>query len=343
MITSTEGPVSEISKARRLFERGLLNIMQGAEDISGIPALVQALTALIDVEPSGHQVLHALIAWLDMRDRESADWSEEELILLRQMGRNIRSLERIGRSSEHLDAGSLPFSWVALGQQIQALRAEDASGTLQSGTVIFGSQDNAKAADHAGELLQQLHELRTAVQSWQQVQYDGQGLMPVGQAFQKVRQSCQQAGLGDGMEVAWAVENLLDRLSDGTLDLVSAHIEVVEEATALLAEIIPHAPEDPGGSIARAAQLDDAAYGRVVERADLLASGDVSEEIAVGDDQPTTAALLQDHLNRLSQLIEDTLSQAPPLSSDQVAALEALRRASAEVVGRFQADGERHP
>ena len=83
-------------------------------------------------------------------------------------------------------------------------------------------------------------------------------------------QTLLQRVSGAMLEITGAQINLLDRLLDGTLAAAPEHDEVLGDAKSLL-HVLTLPPL--GETLATQTEIDDTQYERVIERADVLASG----------------------------------------------------------------------
>jgi chemosensory pili system protein ChpA (sensor histidine kinase/response regulator) len=102
-------------------------------------------------------------------------------------------------------------------------------------------------------------------------------------AFHTLKGSGRMVGANIIGELAWSVENMLNRLIDGTFEPTGQFALVVEEATSL----IPYLRD--AFEAQRAPDLDG--MGRIMEKADVLASGGSLEEQApVGEEEPAVEA-----------------------------------------------------
>jgi chemotaxis protein histidine kinase CheA len=95
---------------------------------------------------------------------------------------------------------------------------------------------------------------------------------PVAQVFRSLRELSDGEQLADVTEVAWAVENMLDRLIDGTLavsqDFYAISNAAFEFLLTLSEKLSQLSPEEGVSSF-----IDDYIYAEIIESADILASG----------------------------------------------------------------------
>ncbi len=111
---------------------------------------------------------------------------------------------------------------------------------------------------------------------WREHLGDEESLTELRRAFHTLKGSGRMVGANIIGELSWSVENMLNRLIDGTFEPTGQFAAVVEEATAL----IPYLRD--AFEAQRAPDLDG--MGRIMEKADVLASGGTLEEAPVAEE-----------------------------------------------------------
>ena len=151
-----------------------------------------------------------------------------------------------------------------------------------------------------------------------------------GACFDQVAEFAEALKWRDAMEISGAQMNLLDRLLDGTLTTADEHFEVFDDAKKLLFGL-----KLPVIEAVHESQIDDRQYERVIERADVLASGgefvlddeasDDSEDALVQVQLATVLDMLPSLLEAYRGQIEEGSVQHE-LDADLQAVAEATER-----------------
>jgi chemosensory pili system protein ChpA (sensor histidine kinase/response regulator) len=124
------------------------------------------------------------------------------------------------------------------------------------------------------EVVEVLESIDAALPAWKANPSDSDSLSEVRRAFHTLKGSGRMVGAGTIGELAWSVENMLNRVIDGTIDASAAVIDLAERVRNLT----PTLREDFAAR--REATVDVAP---LMERADVLASGGTPDEM---DDLP---------------------------------------------------------
>ena len=210
--------------------------------------------------------------------------------------------------------------------------------------------------EEVGEVLETVDQW---IPQWRKELASEEALGEVRRAFHTLKGSGRIVGANVIGEVAWSVENMLNRLIDGTVEPSDQFVQVVEEARSLVPELrdafeIRDAPDMNG-------------VGWIMERADVLASGGTLEEAEpetdageavelTSEDDGTLAVFVAEanaHLGVLAQaakdggiaLTEESLRALHTLSgSAGMAGIESvaeLARPTYELASLLRADRDR--
>lgn len=129
------------------------------------------------------------------------------------------------------------------------------------------AQPGAEASDEppadrfVAQVEEALRNIDQCLPAWRRRPQEPEPLQDLRQAFRNLKDSAKQASAGDTAELAWAIENLLDRVAERTVAASDALFALVERAALLLSALQAGIEPDQG----RLAAL--------VEDADFLASG----------------------------------------------------------------------
>jgi len=135
------------------------------------------------------------------------------------------------------------------------------------------------------EAREELVKIERGFPVWDQNPLEREALVTVRRSFHTLKGSGRMVGARELGELAWAVENLLNRVLDNTLTRSPAILEVLRDAIASLPQMIEHLEHgspvaaDVTGIVARAHAL---ASGRQPGAAARAASGAQAERIAPG-------------------------------------------------------------
>jgi chemosensory pili system protein ChpA (sensor histidine kinase/response regulator) len=137
--------------------------------------------------------------------------------------------------------------------------------------------------------VEEVDEVLEAIAEWlpqwrSELQHE-EALAEVRRAFHTLKGSGRIVGANIIGELAWSVENMLNRIIDGTVQPTEQFVSVVEDARALVPGL------RDAFEVQRAPELD--ALGAIMERADVLASGgsleDAAAPLADTDSVPETS------------------------------------------------------
>ena len=263
---------TEIFQQRQDFERGLLAVILDQGRRSGFERMGRVAQTISAVLPQNN-AWGLLTRWLSALASERLALTSESLELLRQVGKTLKDLDRQAQQTSAADK-LMPLD-VAFGAA--PLRA------------ALASADASAEVDTA---------------QWSALQQQLQATTQVAElraCFDQVAEFAEALKWRDAMEISGAQMNLLDRLLDGTLTTASEHFEVLGDAKTLLFGL-----KLPVIEAANETQIDDKQYERVIERADVLASGG---EFVLDDEAPnnTEDALVQVQLATVLDMLPSLL------------------------------------
>ena len=263
---------TEIFQQRQDFERGLLAVILDQGRRSGFERMGRVAQTISAVLPQNN-AWGLLTRWLSALASERLALTSESLELLRQVGKTLKDLDRQARQTSAADK-LMPLD-VAFGAA--PLRA------------ALASADASAEVDTA---------------QWSALQQQLQATTQVAElraCFDQVAEFAEALKWRDAMEISVAQMNLLDRLLDGTLTTAPEHFEVLGDAKTLLFGL-----KLPVIEAANETQIDDKQYERVIERADVLASGG---EFVLDDEAPnnTEDALVQVQLATVLDMLPSLL------------------------------------
>lgn len=309
----------EIRQQRQNFERGLLSIILGENKDEGFTLMVSAIARMGQLAPVPDHWLQ-FGRWLSACQAEELALTNESYGLLRAVGKVLKDMDRrisLG-GNQFPDAAMLASLMPTIAADLDALRDRPASEP---------------------SWLSALDALAAAVEAWRPEDNDAQGLQRIRQGFDEVQAVADKLDWSDVREVSGSLINLLDRLMDGTLPPSQHHLSVCRAAVALL-ETLPL----PQPGQAEDSHIDDAAYERVIERADVLASGDESYFADMSEDVAQSAAAavspetqLATVLEAIPALVEHIKQNTPSsvASADLTADLERLVLVANNVLRRL--------
>ena len=263
---------TEIFQQRQDFERGLLAVILDQGRRSGFERMGRVAQTISAVLPQNN-AWGLLTRWLSALASERLALTSESLELLRQVGKTLKDLDRQAQQTSAADK-LMPLD-VAFGAA--PLRA------------ALASADASAEVDTA---------------QWSALQQQLQATTQVAElraCFDQVAEFAEALKWRDAMEISGAQMNLLDRLLDGTLTTATEHFEVLGDAKTLLFGL-----KLPVIEAANETQIDDKQYERVIERADVLASGG---EFVLDDEAPnnTEDALVQVQLATVLDMLPSLL------------------------------------
>lgn len=262
---------TQIFQQRQDFERGLLAVILDQGRRSGFERMGRVAQTIGAVLPPSSA--WALLArWLSALASQRLALTSESLELLRQVGKTLKNLDRQAQQMPEADQ-LMPLD--------VAFLVAPLSAALQD--------SDATAEVDAAEWSKLLHQLQTTTQ-----------MEELRAAFARVAEFAAVLNWRDAIEISGAQTNLLDRLLDGTLTKAPEHVEVFGDAKTLLVGLKLPVTQ------ANETQIDDKQYERVIERADVLASGG---EFALDDEAPENAedALVQVQLATVLDMLPDLL------------------------------------
>ena len=269
----------EVAGLRQDFERGLLAAILDQQRTSGV-ALMGRVALAFSGEEHADNTWHLLWRWLDAIGNGDAVLTAESFALLRDAGRYLKALDQQG------DGAKLPA--------LSPLR------TALAGLVVELDAQPIETLGRWDRLLDDLDQTSEVAD-----QRSG---------FQRVYDYGVELGWNDVIEICGAQNNLLDRLLDGTLVIALEHYRVLTDAKLLLRDL--SAPEAGDGSF-KSSQIDDLSYERVIERADVLASGGEFDLAADEDSQTMEATIkLTAVLDMLPGLLEGVRNEVAGDAAD---------------------------
>lgn len=263
---------TQIFQQRQDFERGLLAVILDQGRRSGYERMgrvAQTISAVLP--PSSAWAL--LTRWLSALASERLVLTSESLELLRQVGKTLKDLDRQAQQIPEV-ARLLPLDIVFLVAPLSAaLQGTDA--TTEVDAAVWSKL---------------LHQLQSTTQ-----------MEELRGSFAQVAEFAATLNWRDAIEISGAQMNLLDRLLDGTLTRAPEHAEVLGDAKTLLVGL-----KLPVAQAANETQIDDKQYERVIERADVLASGG---EFVLNNEAPENAegAFVQVQLATVLDMLPDLL------------------------------------
>ena len=265
----------DVAGLRQDFERGLLAAIVDEQRLAGV-ALMSRVAQAFSLEERADTVWHLLERWLTAIHRGDTVLTAESFVLLRDAGRYLKALDQQGVGAEQAALPALDPLREALTEQLDKLDIQLPETSEQWGQLLDDLDQTREVAD-----------LR--------------------KAFQRVHDYGAKLGWTDVIDICGAQSNLLDRLLDGTLVIDLNHHQVLSDAKLLLRDLVAPKGDD---SSSRPSQIDDSWYERVIERADVLASGGAFDLVA--DDGPQAmeaTAQLAAVLDMLPDLLEGVRSE----------------------------------
>ena len=301
---------SQVFHNRRDFERGLLAVILDKNRKTGFQQMervAQTISTVLPPDSSWTLLAH----WLNALAADRLPLTSKSLELLRQVGKSLKDLDR--QAQQVPQAGwVMPLEVAFLVVPLNA-----ALGTAQT----TGDEDTERWATLLGRL-QTTKDLASLRLSFAQVA-----------DFAAARQ------WRDVLEITGAQINLLDRLLDGTLAAAPEHDQVLGDAKTLL-RVLTLPPS--GETLENQTQIDDVQYERVIERADVLASGgefalDDAEKTPGGENADFAQVQLATVLDMLPGLLGAYQEQIgsgtinPELEADMQAVSHAIERLRASL------------
>ena len=273
-----------LGRARRSFERGLLALIVDEDGQRGLVTLQHVARLLIEVEPSSKGHLNVVVRWLGAIRREQLQLCEETFTILRGLGQIIRTWELVIVDPETEFLPNIELQTLSASTQIMLQQLSPIGGKpLGLSTEIQSNLDGIIKAnggdsedDNFTRVLQTLDEALGAMQllleEWALHMEDPAKVAAVAQGFKALREHSDDQRLGDVIEVTWAIENMLDRLVDGTLAVSADFHFVADAAINFLVTLSDKLRQIAAGS-GVSSFIDDYIYAEIIESADILASG----------------------------------------------------------------------
>jgi chemotaxis protein histidine kinase CheA len=205
--------------------------------------------------------------------------SKETFSVLRQLGQLIRVWEREiinpesnfkpGPEIQNVSENAEIFL-MQIDAQTPGEGAVSGAVAIDDLTAMF--EPTEQPSDVLNKLDAALDQLQTLLQDWSIDLGSQRKVAAVAQAFKSLRALSDGNKLADVTEVAWAIENMLDRLVDGTLKARGDFHAVSSSALNFFSTLSDRLSEIGGGEGA-SSFIDDYIYSEIIESADILASG----------------------------------------------------------------------
>ena len=274
-----------LGRVRRSFERGLLALIVNEDRQRGLVTLQHVARVLMEIQPPSQEHLEVVVQWLGAIRREQLQLSEDTFTLLRSLGQIIRTWELAIDDAESefqpdSEFQTLSASAQIILQQAGALAGESvgAAAALQPNLEsAMGNPVGSGSEDHdfisvLQALTQSLGAMQLLLEEWRKNLEDPGKIAAITQGFKALRELSDDQRLGDVTEVTWAIENMLDRLVDGTLAVSIDFHFVANAAINFLVTLSEKLREISAGSSV-SSFIDDYIYAEIIESADILASG----------------------------------------------------------------------
>jgi len=245
---------TQVFHNRRDFERGLLAVILDENRKVGFQRMERVAQTISTVLPPDSSWT-LLARWLNALAADRLPLTSKSLELLRQVGKSLKDLDRQAQQVPQAD---------------RVMPLEVAFLVVPLTTALASAQ--MPGDEDAEQWITLLGQLQTT-----------KDLASLRLSFAQVANFAAARQWRDVLEITGALINLLDRLLDGTLAAAPEHDQVLGDAKTLL-----HALTLPpvGEMSANQTQINDSQYERVIERADVLASGG---EFFLGDAEKTQA------------------------------------------------------
>lgn len=283
-LPTTHDCQATLGRARRSFERGLLALIVDEDRRRGLVTLQHVARLLMEVQPSSKGHLNVVVQWLGAIRREQLQLSEETFTILRGLGQIIRTWELVIVDAESdclsdIELQTLSASTQIILQQVSPIGSEPEGSSTELQPNLDGiiKPNGGDSDDHNFILVlqtldQALGAMQLLLDEWALNLKDPAKVAAVARGFKALRELGDDQRLGDVIEVTWAIENMLDRLVDGTL-AVSADFHVVTNtAINFLVTLSDKLRQISAGS-GVSSFIDDYIYAEIIESADILASG----------------------------------------------------------------------
>ena len=301
---------SQVFHNRRDFERGLLAVILDENRKTGFQQMervAQTISTVLPPDSSWTLLAH----WLNALAADRLPLTSKSLELLRQVGKSLKDLDWQAQQVPQAD-------WV--------MPLEVAFMVVPLSAALGGAQ--TPGDEDAKRWTTLLRQLQTT-----------KDLTSLRLSFALVAEFAAARQWRDVLEITGAQINLLDRLLDGTLAAAPEHDQVLGDAKTLL-RVLTLPPS--GETLENQTQIDDTQYERVIERADVLASGG---EFALYDAEKTPGgenadfaqvqlATVLDMLPGLLGAYQEQLGSGtinPELEADMQAVSHAIERLRASL------------
>ena len=357
-LSTTQGLQATLSRVRRSFERGLLALIVDENRQRGLVTLQHVARVLMEIQPSSQSHLNVVVQWLDAIRREQLQLSEDSFTILRGLGQIIRTWELVTVDAESAFQPDIEFQTLSASAQIilqgvSPLVAESIGSSTAFRADLDGAMDNSSGSgsdDHDFILVlqaldQALATMQVRLEEWLMNLEDPATVAAVAQGFKALRALSEDQRLGDVTEVAWAIENMLDRLVDGTL-AVSVDFHFAADAAINFLVTLSEKLRQISAGAGVSSFIDDYIYAEIIESADILASGgDLGlKSQAFEEDFPSEKGLdLEPSAKSDDQLYSATASISAdglPLSFEQT--IELFQAASRLLETGLIAQQEKH-
>lgn len=357
-LSTTQGLQATLSRVRRSFERGLLALIVDENRQRGLVTLQHVARVLMEIQPSSQSHLNVVVQWLDAIRREQLQLSEDSFTILRGLGQIIRTWELVTVDAESAFQPDIEFQTLSASaqiilQEVSPLVAESIGSSTAFRADLDGAMDNSSGSgsdDHDFILVlqaldQALATMQVRLEEWLLNLEDPATVAAVAQGFKALRALSEDQRLGDVTEVAWAIENMLDRLVDGTL-AVSVDFHFAADAAINFLVTLSEKLRQISAGAGVSSFIDDYIYAEIIESADILASGgDLGlKSQAFEEDFPSEQGLdLEPSAKSDDQLYSATASISAdglPLSLEQT--IELFQAASRLLETALIAQQEKH-
>lgn len=245
--------------------------------------------------------------------------------------------ETLDATSEELDSVETSPSHVPPGIDAadQQLPADEGTDTAEPpGAIVAEEAEEAEDDDfdaelieifveEAGEVLDTLTEYTPV---WQANNDDHKARAEVRRAFHTLKGSGRMVKAGIMAELAWSVENMLNRVIDRSIDLTPTVFDVINAVRALMPELVD--------DFAHSKQQDLPEVSRLASVADALSRGESAEEAMLAG---------QEQLENLEESIEESYQESVEQPSDALSDAQPDAEALADVLPLAEVDLEIEP
>jgi hypothetical protein len=318
--TPVQETAQEIRRLRQEYERGLLSIIVDQGRREGFDLIESAVRQMAELTAAPNQ-WELIRHWLLAQQNGQLRLTNRSFGLLRDLGKVLKQLD----SGVTMNASGQILAEALLVPMLPEIRMDLAT---------LGS-----ASPNESSWFEALRALAKALDAWQrETAADIPAPIDVREGFAQIHNAARALAWDDAKEISESLMNMLDRLVDGTLKVNQDHRSVSQAALALLETL-----SLPQAGSAQPSQIDDAAYERVIERADVLASGGSFAMLDRGEEEdnfsgswaainPQLAAVLE----AIPALVADTLDRLDktPEHQELRAELEHVARIAGKLLDR---------